>query len=80
MSYFVMLITGGVLGLIVGLIRKDGFYGDIGEILIGMLGGLIGGFVFTLFAIETPYYLGEILSSIAGAGIVLTGLSAFRTT
>jgi uncharacterized membrane protein YeaQ/YmgE (transglycosylase-associated protein family) len=79
MTYVVMVVTGAILGLIVGVVRRDGFYGDIGEMLIGMLGALIGGFIYSLFGVETSMYLGEILSSLAGAGIVLIGLNAFRT-
>lgn len=79
MTYVVMVVTGGLLGLIVGIVRKDGFYGDVGEMLMGIIGGLIGGFIYSLFGVETTLYLGEILSSLAGAGVVLIGLNSFRT-
>ncbi len=81
----VWLIIGGLAGFIVGLVlkgRKKGF-GFFTNLLIGLVGAVIGGFVFDVFNIHLG--LGRIvlsyddlIAAIAGAFLLLVVLAVIR--
>jgi len=45
MSIVAWLIVGLIAGWLAGLVMKGGGYGVIGDLVIGVVGGLIGGFL-----------------------------------
>ena len=54
-TFIIWLIVGAVAGWLAGMVVKGGGYGLIGNIIIGIVGGLIGGasqLVFTTFSIR----------------------------
>lgn len=70
------LIIGAVAGWLAGKIMQGGGFGLGVNIVIGILGALIGGFVFGLFGISAGGLLGNIVMATVGAMILLwvTGL------
>ncbi len=81
----VWLIIGSIAGFIVGLIlkrRKKGF-GFFSNLIIGLAGGVIGGFVFDFFNIRLGFgkivlSYDDLIAAVAGAFILLFVLSIIR--
>ncbi len=81
----VWLVIGGIAGFIVGLIvkgKKKGF-GFFTNLLIGMTGAVVGGFIFDLLDIRLGFgrlvlSIDDLIATIAGAFILLIILSIIR--
>jgi uncharacterized membrane protein YeaQ/YmgE (transglycosylase-associated protein family) len=59
------LIIGLLIGWLAGHFIKRGGYGHFGDIVVGMVGGLIGGYLFLL--LDLPQERGSISSMIVAA-------------
>ena len=83
-------ITWAIIGLIAGflaglLVRGHGF-SILTDIIVGLIGAFVGGFVFTLLKIPAPSFLEggvtlpyfDIVVAFIGAVLVLLLLSVFR--
>jgi uncharacterized membrane protein YeaQ/YmgE (transglycosylase-associated protein family) len=74
-----MLAIGAVAGWLAGLITKGAGFGLIGDIVIGILGAIIGGFLFTQIGINLGSGLvNEIVSATAGAVVLLVAIGLIR--
>jgi uncharacterized membrane protein YeaQ/YmgE (transglycosylase-associated protein family) len=72
----VALLIWGVIGWLAGkLVRGEGF-GTLNNILLGLLGGVIGGFVFQLVGVGAGGLIGRVLSGVVGALIVIVAARA----
>lgn len=78
MSIIWFLLIGIVAGWIAGELTKGSGYGLSGNILVGLLGALLGGFAPSLLGVEFYGIFGELLSSVVGSVVVLLILSLFR--
>jgi uncharacterized membrane protein YeaQ/YmgE (transglycosylase-associated protein family) len=67
------IIIGFLAGWIAGLVMKGRGFGCIGNILIGGIGGLIGGFLFRLIGVNlgTAGFIGSLFTALVGAIILL---------
>lgn len=66
------LLIGGLAGWLAGLIMRGGGFGVFGNIIVGIIGALIGGFVFRLFGVAQPFgFWGSLLVALLGAVILL---------
>jgi uncharacterized membrane protein YeaQ/YmgE (transglycosylase-associated protein family) len=67
------IILGGIAGLIAGNIRKGGGYGLIWNVVVGIIGGGIGSYIFSLLGLNPSdsNILGNLLVSVVGALILL---------
>ncbi|MDD5369810.1 MAG: GlsB/YeaQ/YmgE family stress response membrane protein [Anaerolineaceae bacterium] len=81
------IVVGIIAGWLAGLVVKGGGYGVLGDLILGIVGALIGGFIAsTLFHIPDPVNginLTSIVISFIGAVIViwvLRVLGGRRTT
>ena len=43
------IIVGAIAGWLAGMLRKEGSRGFFGNMIIGIVGGVVGGFVFNFF-------------------------------
>ncbi len=67
-SILVGLISGWLAGK---LIRGKG-YGVIADILLGLVGGVVGGWIFAVFGVHAHHLFGAIMISTLGAtGLVM---------
>jgi uncharacterized membrane protein YeaQ/YmgE (transglycosylase-associated protein family) len=75
----IMLIVGAIAGWLAGQIVSGGGFGLIGDIVIGIIGAVVGGWLFPNFwpAIGGPF-VGAIINAAAGAIIVLLVLRLIR--
>jgi len=65
-----------VAGWLTGLVMKGRGYGLLGNLAIGLLGGIIGGWLFSLFGLAARGWLGEIVVALVG-GVVLVVIVRF---
>jgi uncharacterized membrane protein YeaQ/YmgE (transglycosylase-associated protein family) len=75
------IVVGLIAGFFAGLVVKGGGYGCIGDVIVGVVGGLLGGFVASYFfhygdpmsGINLP----SILIAFAGAVVLLLIIRLF---
>ncbi len=64
---FIYLLIGALIGWIAGLLMKGKGFGFFGNIVIAILGSLLGGFVTKLLGI----HLGSFITAVLGAILLL---------
>ena len=74
-NLLVWIIVGGIAGWLASLVVRGGGMGIVGDIVVGVVGALIGGFVLSLllpgtFGI-TGFNLGSLVVAFIGAVILL---------
>jgi uncharacterized membrane protein YeaQ/YmgE (transglycosylase-associated protein family) len=76
MNLILWLIVGGLAGWLAGEIMRGRGFGCIGNVLIGLVGGVIGGYVFGALKILPPGsgWISELVTALVGA-IVLLGIA-----
>ena len=72
-SLIVILIIGLIAGWLAGKIMKGSGYGIIGDIVIGVIGAFIGGWLWTTLHLPAigPWWLTAVVSAVVGACILL---------
>jgi uncharacterized membrane protein YeaQ/YmgE (transglycosylase-associated protein family) len=69
----IWLIVGAAAGWIAGIFVKGGGFGPLGNIVIGILGSIVSGFIFPLLGIAfLPGLIGDVVYAAIGAIILLT--------
>ncbi len=77
--YFVWyVIIGIVAGFLAGKIMRGGGFGLPLNLLIGIIGGVLGGWVFGLVGIATTGLIGSLITSVVGAILLLWIVSMFN--
>jgi len=71
MNIFIFLLIGLVAGWLAGVITKGRGFGLVGDLVVGVVGAFVGGFVFRFLGIGAGGVLGEILVATAGAVLLL---------
>jgi len=78
MNVISWIVVGLIAGFLAGKVMREGGYGLIGDIVVGVLGGLIGGYLATnLFHIKaavTGINVETILVALCGSILLLVGL------
>lgn len=73
------LLIGAVAGWLAGNFMKGGGFGVLGNMVIGILGGIVGGYVFDLLGIsEDGSRLGSLVTSFIGAVVLLFGIGLLK--
>ena len=67
----VWIIVGLVAGFLASHFVKGGGYGLIGDLIVGLLGAVVGGFLIGFFVHTTVGLLGSIVVAFIGAVILL---------
>jgi uncharacterized membrane protein YeaQ/YmgE (transglycosylase-associated protein family) len=65
------ILVGLIAGWLAGKVMKGGGFGVLMDIVIGMIGAIIGGWVFGLIGIFAGGLIGSILVAFVGAVILL---------
>ena len=68
------ILIGLVAGWLAGLIMKGGGYGPIGDIIVGVLGSLLGGWLFGQFCFSLCGGLGAnlVVATVGALVLILT--------
>ena len=72
------LVIGLISGWLAGMISRGGGFGIWGDLVVGVIGSFIGGFVFNLMGLSAYGIIGSIISSTIGAIILLGVIRMFR--
>jgi len=64
------LVVGLIAGWLAGMVMK-GKYSALTDIFLGIVGGIIGGFVFALLGLSAWNLIGSIVTSFVGAVILI---------
>jgi uncharacterized membrane protein YeaQ/YmgE (transglycosylase-associated protein family) len=78
MKIIIMVIVGVSAGYLSGLIWKGRGFGFIGNLILGVCGALIGGFLFNLLGFRMYGIVAQIISALAGALILLWLISRIK--
>lgn len=70
------LFIGGVVGWLAGLITRGRGFGIIGDIVVGIVGAMLGGWMARVIGVSTSSSIGAFLLALVGA-VVLVGLTRF---
>ena len=70
------LFIGGVIGWLAGIIVRGRGFGIIGDIVIGIVGAMLGGWMAGVIGLSTGSSAGAFLLALFGA-VVLVGLTRF---
>ena len=79
-SLIVILIIGLIAGWIAGQIMKGSGFGLIGDLIVGVIGAFIGGWLWGVLHLPSigPWWLTAIVSAVIGALILLFLLRLIR--
>ncbi len=71
------LILGAIAGALAGSVMKGGGYGLVGDIIVGIIGALIGGFLVDLLLPHASFgFIGSLIVAFIGACILIAILRA----
>ena len=65
------IITGLIAGYIASLLQKGHGSGCLWNLLLGVVGGILGSWLFSLFGLTTNSWIGETIVAIIGAVLLL---------
>ena len=70
-SLVIFLLIGAVAGWLAGVIMKGGGFGLAGDIVIGIIGAVLGGWLFRFLGIAAGGLIGAIVTATVGACVLL---------
>ena len=74
----IFLAIGALVGWLAGNIVKGGGFGLLGNIVVGIVGSVFGGFIFDFLEITAGGLLGSIIMATIGAVILLSIISIIK--
>jgi uncharacterized membrane protein YeaQ/YmgE (transglycosylase-associated protein family) len=79
-SLIVILIIGLIAGWLAGKIMQGSGFGLIGDLIVGVIGAFIGGWLWGLLHLPSigPWWLTAVVSAVIGACILLFILRLIR--
>lgn len=72
------ILIGLVAGWLAGQLVKGGGFGVVGDIVLGILGALLGGFLFSALGVSSAGLLGSIITATIGAILLIFLLRAIK--
>jgi uncharacterized membrane protein YeaQ/YmgE (transglycosylase-associated protein family) len=78
MNIIIWLIIGALAGWLAGLVVRGYGFGLLGNIIVGILGAVVGGLVFPMFGITASGFIGDVLFAAAGAILLLVVIGLVR--
>jgi uncharacterized membrane protein YeaQ/YmgE (transglycosylase-associated protein family) len=65
------LLIGLAAGWLAGRIMKGRGFGLVGNLIVGVIGALLGGFLFTLLGLHAYGLVGSLVTAVVGAIVLL---------
>lgn len=78
MTFIWFILIGIVAGWIAGELTKGSGFGLLGNLVVGLVGALVGGFLFDIFNVSAGGTIGQIVMSVIGALLFLFIASLVR--
>jgi len=66
-----LLVVGLIAGWLAGKIMKGSGFGLVGDLVVGVLGAVLGGWIFSMVGIAAWGLLGSIIVALVGALVLL---------
>jgi len=80
MSFIWFILIGLAAGWLAGQLVKGSSFGLLGDIIVGVIGALLGGFLFSTFGLSTGGgLLGSLIVATIGAVVLLFGLRLIKS-
>ncbi|HEU5328207.1 MAG: GlsB/YeaQ/YmgE family stress response membrane protein [Thermomicrobiales bacterium] len=78
MSILAWIVLGLIVGFLASAVMRGGGYGLVGDVIIGIVGALLGGFIFSVFGGSgvNGFNLYSLLVAFVGACILIALLRA----
>lgn len=70
------LFTGGIAGLLAGLLMRGSGFGLLGDVVIGVVGGLLGGWLSSVSGLYAYGSFSGSITALVGA-VILVSLTRF---
>ena len=77
MNFIWYILIGIVAGYVAGKIIRGGGFGLLVNLVLGIIGGVLGGWVFSLFGLAATGIIGSLSTSVVGAVLFLWIASLF---
>ena len=81
MDFLWFILIGIAAGFLAGQIMKGGGFGLIGDLVVGVIGALLGGFLFSKLGISLgglPVLVGELIVATVGAIVLIAILRLIK--
>jgi uncharacterized membrane protein YeaQ/YmgE (transglycosylase-associated protein family) len=80
MNFIWYVLIGLCAGWLAGQLVKGGGFGVVGDIIVGVIGALLGGYLFSLFGVSTGGgLLGSLVVATIGAIVLLFGIRLVKS-
>ncbi|WP_321395393.1 GlsB/YeaQ/YmgE family stress response membrane protein [Emcibacter sp.] len=79
MEFLWFLIIGAVAGFLAGKMMKGGGFGLIGNLVVGIIGAVLGGWLFGVLGISvSDGLIGSLITAVVGAVVLLFIVGLFK--
>ena len=78
MQFVWFLLIGLAAGWLAGVLMKGGGFGLVGDLIVGVIGALLGGFLLQALGIQAYGLLGALITATLGAVVLIALLRTFR--
>ncbi|MFO1006491.1 MAG: GlsB/YeaQ/YmgE family stress response membrane protein [Planctomycetaceae bacterium] len=78
MRFLWFILIGITAGWLAGQIMKSGSSSLLTDLIVGVIGAVVGGLLFGLLGISTTGLLGSLITATVGAIVLIAGLRAIR--
>ncbi|GHO59308.1 GlsB/YeaQ/YmgE family stress response membrane protein [Ktedonobacter robiniae] len=65
------LLVGLIAGFLASVVMRGGGYGIVGDIVVGLIGAFIGGFLASLVGMGSSGFIGTIIIAFIGACVLI---------
>lgn len=80
MNFIWYVLIGLCAGWLAGQLVKGGGFGIVGDIVVGVIGAVLGGYLFSLFGVSTGGGLiGSLVVATIGAIVLLFGIRLVKS-
>lgn len=78
-GFFISIIIGGVAGWLAGELYKGDGFGVLKNVLLGIVGGLLGEFLLKIVGIQSENIIFELAAATGGAILILFIVKKIKT-
>jgi len=78
MNFLIFIVIGAIAGWLAGTIMKGGGYGFLINAILGIIGGLVGGWIFGVLGISMGGDFGPFITAVVGAVVILFIAGLFK--
>ena len=71
MDIIIVIVVGLIAGWLAGIIMKGSGYGIIGDIILGLLGSIVGNWIFGFLGITSYGNLWTVIVAVIGAVVLI---------